>query len=169
MDNIVAIRYIDAIYYTRSEKLNFTDFTTHIAIGNLVAVSNDHVTLSFVEKNKIPEKGLLIPKTALIFEKEKYVSKRDKFNFSNLNTGSDISIFWNDLVYFQNSGIPDQCTPMYSEGKLFSLTPNAIILRESNTIKIKEKGVSMHPDRHTSFVVIPKSFITSIEFYGKKP
>lgn len=167
MKNIVAIKYIDALYYKKYEKLKFTELTTHVAMGEVISISDDHLTLSFVNKNGIPEKGLLIPKNALIFEKDTLISK--KFNLSDSHIGFDIGVFWNDLVYFQNGKIPRQCTHMYSEGKLFSVTNNTLIIKNPETIKVREKNVAgNHLGREISLVIIPKSLIANFELYDKK-
>jgi len=161
---MITIRYIDAIYFT-NKYCEYKKLTTHIALGKLVSCDNC-IMISFVENNGIPKKGLLVPKEALIL-KEKILNKnsdilKDLSSYKNSNIG----VYWKDVVYFENN-IPNECTQMYSEGELFSEDSEIIIIKNPITIKIKNK-IDNHPKVKVFFIVIPKLFVTSIEFYDKK-
>ena len=164
MNNIVIIEYIDALYITE-KKLDYNNLVIHRAIGKLISSNND-ITISFTEKNGLPESGLLIPREALILKK-----KNNKFNqeLEDLSSkiGNDIGLFWKDVVYFIKGKMSEKCTPMYSEGKLFLTTPDTIILRNPETLMVRKK-IDNHPKEKTTFIIIPKSFITNIELYDKK-
>lgn len=164
MNQVITIQYIDALYFTE-KKLDYNNFVIHRAIGKLISF-NDHITISFIEKNKLPEKGLLLPKEALILEKRSNKFNQELENLSS-KVGIDIGIYWKDIVYFIKGKVPDECTNMYSEGILFSTTPDAVIVKNPGTIMVKKK-IGNHPKEKTTFIVIPKSFITNVELYDKK-
>ncbi len=165
MNTIIAIRYIDALYYTEQD-LKHTNFKTNIAIGNLIISSGEHIAISFTEKNGVAEEGLLIPKQALILKGKNREIQSDLSDVSS-RIGSDIGIYWTDIVHFTNGSMSDKCTVMYSEGNLYKVTPDAVIIKDPETIKTGIK-IDNHPVEKPTFIAIPKSFITNLEFYDKK-
>ncbi|MFA5888849.1 MAG: hypothetical protein WCW47_00315 [Candidatus Paceibacterota bacterium] len=163
MKNIVVARYIDALYFKKNEKLDFSQFKTHIAIGELV--DNNNIIFCFTKKNKKPNTGLLLTQESIVFKKNK---KNKLYNFNYLSKiGVNVGIYWNDIVYFVNGKIPEMCTKAYTEGKLFSVTSNAIIIKDPKTILLKKKVINHPADEKQSYCVIPKSFVTDIQFYDK--
>ena len=164
MKKVIFIKYIDSLYYTE-KKLKYNGFKPHVAIGQLILKSNEHITISFTEKNGIAETGLLIPKKALIFQKRKESIINNLDHSKKIN--SEVGVFWKDIVYFSDSKIPKECTSMYSEGKLFFENHEVIIVKNPETIKIKKK-IENHPRIKVYFIAIPKPLITNIEIYDKK-
>ena len=161
MDSIVAVRYIDALYFKKSEKYNFTEFKTHVAVGWLVNY-NTHITIIFNKKENIPESGLVIPKEALIFENQDEQINAQNFLFKK---DSSIGVYWKDLIYFTNGKIPENPMLMYSEGKIFSITNSAVILKNPETVAVSKKNIKNHPIEKISFLVIPKLLVSNIEYY----
>jgi hypothetical protein len=161
MNNIIVAKYIDALYFKQNEKLDFTEFRTHVAIGELIKSNNYHI-LCFTKKNGRVDTGLLLTHESVISNK----SKIDDNNYSYI-IGIDVGVYWNDIVYFINGKIPKICTKAYTEGKLFRVTLNAIIIENPKTILLKEKAINHPADKKLSYCVIPKSFITDIQFYDK--
>lgn len=161
----VAIRYIDAFYSTK-EKIESIKFTVHIAVGKF-RVFDDHVVIIFKEEDNLPKEGMLIPKQALILKD----NNKSKLDFDDLDLhskkGSILGVFWKDIVYFEDGNIPEKCTTIYTEGELFSITFEAIVIKNPETIKIKTEEVRNHPENKPRFYIIPKSFIVDIEFYDK--
>ena len=166
MQPIIAIRYIDALYFKKDEKFSFDKFKTHVAVGKLVSFNN-HIMLCFTERGGLCQTGLLIPKEAIILEKENMLSNVDIHDLQS-KIGSDIGLFWKDIVHFVKGKMPNHCPVMYSEGEFFSSTTDAIIVKNPETIITGQERPLNHPPEKASFVVIPKSIITDIEFYDKK-
>ena len=123
MGPIIAIKYTDALYYTE-KKLGHTKLQTHVAVGKIAVFSDEYIALSFVEKNNIPEKGLLVPKEILILKDNNYQNFK-KINLS-AKKNSNIGVYWKDIIYFENGKIPNQPTIVYTEGKLFLITIDSI-------------------------------------------
>jgi len=162
MNKFVAIRYIDALYYTETV-LDYTVFPVHITVGNLIDLTQD-ILISFTERNGEPCEGLRIPKKALVLNEK----KEDTLSDLSFRVGLDIGLYWKDVVHFTDCQIPEACTPMYSEGLLLEVTSDAYIIKDPNTIKIGKK-IANHPlDGKPTFIVIPKSFVTDIKFYDNK-
>jgi len=165
MKPIIFVTYTDALYYTK-ENLEYTGFKENFAIGKLISNENNHITISFTEKNGNPESGLLIPKRALILSNEK--NTRDTENLGwNFKIGDDIGIYWNDIAYYAEGKIYDKCPIIYTEGKLFSITPDAVILKNPETLMVNKKNIKNHPSKKPFYYIIPKSLITNIELYDK--
>ena len=166
MKSIVAIRYRDALYFTK-KIIKDTNLPIYVAVGRPI-VSNDHVVISFTEENGISIRGLLVPNEALILEKEKTLAKVDMPS-SPYQTGQDVGIFWKDIVYFENRKVKNQPTQVYTEGQFFSQTSDAVIIKDPETITIKRGDIDNHPNKiKPTFFIVPKVLITGIELYDKK-
>jgi hypothetical protein len=165
MNKIFAVRYIDALYFKKNELEKFSNFIVHVAVGWL-SVFDKHIVVCFSKKNKTAERGLLIPKQAIIFEKKQEV--KDVFDYKLLIAGLVIGIYWIDIVYFNNGNVPKSPTEMYSEGEFFSITDGSIIIKKPETLALNKKDIINHPNIKPAFCVIPKSFIKSIQIYDKK-
>jgi len=168
MERIVALRYIDA-FYSEKRTLRKKEFTPHIAVGELVFVSPDSGTVSFTEEDGIPEKGLLLPREAIVFEKKNRKRSAGTNTLAaavkKLKNGDAIGIFWKDIIYFEKGIVPQSCAVMYTEGKLHAVTADAVIVKNPETIRVKPSKIVNHPLTRPLFYVIPRSFITSIERY----
>ncbi|MDP2692942.1 MAG: hypothetical protein Q8O88_04855 [bacterium] len=165
MKPIVAIRYRDALYYTRKEIKDFI-LPVYVAVGNLI-VSKDYIIIYFTEEKNLPIRGILIPNEALSLEKKE---KRVVVKIPNIinQTAREVGVFWKDIVYFENGKIPNKPTQMYTEGQFFLQTSDVIILKNPETLTIERGSMHNHPRVRPTFYTIPKVLITEIEFYDKK-
>ena len=169
MDQVIITRYIDA-FYSEEKKLSSNKHITHYSLGKLVSTSRDFIVVAFVEKNNIPWRGLLLPREAIVLKKNRVSeSTRIKNKIKKIKKNISIGIFWKDLVYFENGVVPPSYSLMYTEGKVYSVTDKAIIIKNSQTIRVAPKKVTNHPKKKIdiSFLIIPRCFITDIEIYGK--
>ena len=165
MKLVVAIRYIDALFFTK-KNIKDMGLKTYIALGH-PAVSKNHTIISFTREGGFPIRGLLIPNETLVLEKQKILKKLD-IPKSQSRGGCDTGVFWKDMVYFENGKIPNQFAQMYTEGKFFSQTSDAIVIKNPETIEIKKGNIDNYPKVKTTFFIIPRALITGIELYGKK-
>lgn len=161
MNKFVVIRYRDALYYT-SKKINHRGFPIHIAIGQIIK-SGEYLVLCFTKKDNQPEEGLFIPKKALILDKKEYSILPA---IENLKEGLKIGLYWKDIVHFVNGELPSECTPMYTEGILFSIIKDALIIQNPETVMLG-KNIHNHPKENATFIVLPKLFITNIQIYDR--
>ncbi|MFW5752112.1 MAG: hypothetical protein ACOCW8_02115 [bacterium] len=70
-EDIVAVSYLDACFFKRDEKVpDGFNFTEHVAVGRLVALTDSDITLSFLEKDGESERGLVLPINSLILKYE---------------------------------------------------------------------------------------------------
>lgn len=170
MNQIIAIRYIDA-FYSKNKKLGGIKSITHYSVGGLISASKDFIVVSFVEKEGVPWKGLLLPYVALIFNKKSKISETTgvKNKIKKIKKNILVGVFWKDLVYFESGILPSSYSLMYTEGKIYSITAEAIIIKNPETIKIAPKKAVNHPKKkvNISFLIIPRGFITDIEIYDK--
>ncbi len=169
MDQIVAIRYIDA-FYSEEKKLSSSKFITNYSVGKLVSTTRDFIVLCFAEKDGIPWRGLLLPHEALIFDEKNKTSEpaNVKNKVKKIKKNTPVGVFWKDLVYFENGVLPSSYSLMYTEGKVHSITSKAIIIRNPETINITPGKLANHPKIRPFFYVIPRYFITDIETYDKR-
>lgn len=159
---VVALRYIDSIYsYKKTEGVSFIP---NITIGKIISSTKDHVTISFSEKDGVAQEGLTIPKMAIFLKGNKIIEQP----FTRQNSDKQkIGVFWKDVVYWHNGIIPPEPTTTYTEGELFLLTDDLVIVYKPETILIKKK-VKNHPKMKALFYAIPKVLITYIKYYDKK-
>lgn len=169
MYKIIALRYIDAFYSTEKE-LSSNILIPHYAIGKPVSVFHEHITISFIEKSHRPWKGLLLPWEALILGKQQETTESAciQHKIKNIKIGTAVSVLWKDLVYFENGVLPMFPTLMCTKGTLYSVTPEVVILKNPETTKVVPKSIQRYQkgSAGTSFLVIPKCFITDIKIYG---
>jgi hypothetical protein len=164
MNPTVAVRYIDAVYFLKGEKIPTEDFkfAVHVAIGKANSF-DDHIILSFTwDKKNNPKEGLLLPRSALLLENKPVHNFLETIKFLKVNT--IVGVYWKDIVYFENTAVPKESTTMYTEGKISWISNDAIGIENPKTIKIKEE-MSNHPRDEVIFCIIPKSLITNLDIY----
>ncbi len=168
MNEIIAIRYIDACY-SEKKKLSSSKLITHYSIGKLISATKDFLVISFTEKDGIPWRGLLLPHGALVFDKKNKISEvvGIKNKIKKIKKKTSIGIFWKDLIYFENGVLPKSYSLMYTEGELFSVTSSSVIIKNPETVNITPGKLANHPKTRPFFYMIPKHLITDIEVYGK--
>lgn len=170
MNKVVFVRYVDASYF-EEKKLPNDKFIIHHAVGKIIASPKESVMLCFTKRNGIPWSCLLLPCGALILDKKNEVIEvaRIKGKINKLEKNTSVGVFWKDIVYFQNGVIPQAPSLMYTEGKVFSVTRDAVIIKDPETMNITPGKLTDHPRELTriSFMLIPRKLITDIEVYDK--
>ncbi|MFA6077636.1 MAG: hypothetical protein WC724_01305 [Candidatus Paceibacterota bacterium] len=169
MDKIYKIEYVDASY-TYEKKIAQTKLDSCEAYG-YVEKNGSNIIISFIKKmgvvgslvankEKIIE-GLVIPDTALISRVKSY--KTDILN--DMKVGLSISVTWRDVIHVANLPIYE-CPTMYTEGILFEIKKDYVILKDPKTMRIQPKPLKNHPSSGLpTYLVIPISFISSIEVF----
>lgn len=160
MKNIIAVKYIDAIYFKKGEKFKFSDFKINVAVGWMKSFK-EHILVFFSKKDNQPEEGILIPKAVILFDKN---NKKENLFLNKIKIGSSVGIYWKDIVYFNESEAPKKPATMYSEGNIFYLDDTAVALEKQETVKI-DGAIKNHPKEIASYIVIPKSMIINLEVY----
>lgn len=170
MDQIIFIQYIDTFYFEEN-KLVSDKFITHYSVGKLITASKKSVVISFTEKDGMPWRGLVLPRKAIIFDEKNNMSEpaRVKNKIKKMKKGTTVGIFWKDIVYFENGVVPSSPSSMYTEGKIFSVTANAIIIKNPETMNITRGKLTDHPKEliYISFMIVPRLLVTDIEIYDK--
>ncbi|OGD68846.1 hypothetical protein A2996_02305 [Candidatus Campbellbacteria bacterium RIFCSPLOWO2_01_FULL_34_15] len=170
MNEIYNIKYVDAFYidssYGINKKLGKTKLFTHEAYG-YVQKNKDNIVITFIKEktasleriNKKNDlvKGLIIPDTAILSESLKF--KTDAIEKISLR--SYISVVWRDVVFVSNEPRYD-CSLMYTEGFLFRVEKDHIVIKNPETIRTYPKPIKNHPSEKPLFYIIPKSFIKEI-------
>jgi len=166
-DKIYNIKYVDA-YYSYAKSIDQTKLSVHEAHG-YIERNADNIIIIFIKKgganNKrtIDEKenivkGLIIPDTALVSVVDTYQTDVLK----NITTGLSVVVTWRDVVYVANLPRYD-CSVMYTEGVLFRIEKDHIVLKNPETIRTYPSPIKNHPGRGLpTYLVIPISFITDI-------
>lgn len=163
MQQIYNIKYIDA-FYTYKE-IEITKLFVHEAYGYLT-IYKDVIIITFIHKvlerkstsnTKKIIKGLIIPSTAL-----QTVNNNYRTNVLNkVILFSNIAVTWRDIVYVANTNRND-CSIMYSEGILYRIETDHIVLKNPETIRINPLPIINHPAKKPIYYIIPNSFITDI-------
>ncbi|HAT68066.1 MAG: hypothetical protein A2481_01225 [Candidatus Yonathbacteria bacterium RIFOXYC2_FULL_47_9] len=168
MDKICNIKYVDA-YYIYEKKIGKTQLSLFDAHGYVEEVANN-IVIIFIKKRGIVNseaisnkeaviKGLVIPDTALMSTVENYSTNILK----NLKEDSTVEVIWRDIVYVANLPRYD-CSVMYSEGSLFRIEKDHIVLKDPETIRTYPSPTKNHPGSgRPTYLIIPISFITSIK------
>jgi len=164
---IVAVSYIDACYFKNNESVpNNFEFSRHTAVGKVFVLTDSDLTLVFKEKEGVPENGLVIPISALILKEDKVLHQSSELLNKEV-LESNVEVFWQDLVYFQNGSIPDRSTTMCSKGELLQSNDMYIVLKDPLNYKEKD-GKDHYPrDKNTdvAYLYIPKTLITDMNTY----
>lgn len=160
MDKIYNIKYVDA-YHIYAKNISQTKLSLHEAHGYMKRNGNN-IIIAFIKKRLAHGKeevalGLVIPNNALF---------RFKNNFKNkvlgLDIGVPVSVIWRDVVIFDSGDLRNDCPIMYTEGILFKVEKDRIVLKNPETICIYPKPIRNHPIKKPSYYIIPISFITDI-------
>jgi len=172
MDKIYNIKYVDA-YYSYEKNITQTKLSLFEAYG-YVEKNADNLVIIFIKKLGIKNektikenediiKGLVIPYTALVSAVRTFKTNILK----NLAEGSSVTVKWRDLVFVANLPRYD-CSTMYTEGILFKIASDHIVLKNPKTIRIYPYPVKNHPESEIpSYLIIPISFITNITILKK--
>lgn len=167
MDKIYNIRYVDA-YYSHAQNIGETKLSLHDAHG-YVEKSGDNIIIIFIKKrntnnNEIIRtkqsivKGLVIPNTALVSVVEVY--KNDILK--NVTIGAFVAVIWRDVVYVANLPRYD-CSIMRTEGVMFRIEKDHIVLKNPETTRIYPEPIKNHPEGNpATYLIIPISFVTEI-------
>lgn len=167
MEKIYSIKYVDA-YYSYAKKISETKLSAHEAYG-YVEKHADNFVIIFIKKRKISNKktiegnknivkGLVIPCTALVSSVDAY--KTDILK--NITAGSSVAVTLRDVVYVANMPRYD-CSIMYTEGVLFRIEKDHIVIKNPETIRVYPRPIKNHPEgKPATFFVVPISFITDI-------
>lgn len=165
---IVALWYTDALFFYKKPK-NWPRLGEYLTIGKLIKTTKEYILVEYTSKNNHTERGLLIPKSAIIYRKQLKKKPRNKY-VSLMKKGVVVGITWKDIVYFDDGVIPKSATEMYSEGSIVSIKYDYIIFRNENTLALTEYKVRNFPESKNRplYFAIPTSFISRVEKYEKK-
>lgn len=181
MDTIKHISYADAHYsyekdlytkeyYSHKKDLAQSPTSLHLfsAYGYVENYGNS-IIVAFIKKKGIPlletikkgEKvieGLVIPNAALL-------SNVRTFGHDVLKgtpIGSRVAVTWLDVVHVANLAQYD-CSRMYTEGTLYKIENDHIVLKDTETIRTHPLPVKNHPAGKPLWYTIPISLISDIE------
>ena len=161
---IYALKYKEACYFKRKVKqLNKKfKFVEHVCLGYL-KIKNDCLVVSFEQKNdKQPVRGLIIPRSSIILKPK--IKAKKHIDIEKIKTGDKVEIFWKDISYFEEGIKNINSSLMITTGELFLKNSEAVILKNTQTIKVGEK-IRRHPERKISFCAIPQTVIYNIKTY----
>ena len=168
MGKIFNIKYVDA-HYTYAEKFDTTELPVQEAYGYVERKENN-IIIIFIKKRgsdntkTIEEKeniikGLIIPDAALLSMVDKYETDILK----NAKIGTHTTVTWRDVLYFANVPVYE-CSIMRTEGILFKIEKDLIVLKDPKTVRMYPTPVKNNPeDGNPTLYKIPISFITVIE------
>lgn len=167
MKKISNIKYVDA-YYVYTKDIGITKLSLHEAHG-YVERNGRNIIIIFIKKNGTNNgeaiknnenmiKGLVIPDAALLPAIDKY--NGDTLN--NATVGSSVKVEWRDIVYVANLPRYD-CSIMYTEGTLFRIEKDHIVLKNPETIRIYPTPIKNHPEGNpATYLIIPLSVIKDL-------
>lgn len=168
MDIISNIKYVDA-YYAYAKEIGETKLSVHEAYGYVEQVK-DSIIVVFIKKrgsyikDAIKEggdiiKGLILPDTSI-------VSALDTFDtdiLKNITENTKVKIEWRDVLYVANSPRYD-CSIMSTDGLLYKIKKDHIVLKEPKTTRVYPKNVQKFSENESpSYLILPISFITKVE------
>lgn len=181
MDKIYNIKYVDAHYsyepdlYTKeyySHKKDLRTESTSVsfldAYGFVERYGSD-IIIAFIKKKGVPLKetiekkekiaaGLIIPDVALL-------STARSFSHSILKgvkKDSRVAVTWRDISVVLG-GLRYDCAIMYTEGTLYKIEKDHIVLKDTETIRVHPMPVKNHPAGKPLWYTIPISFIKDVE------
>lgn len=156
------VSYVDASYsYKRVKKL---PDPIHHVLGREFISKKRYIGISFCDKSGVPVEGLLIPKTALQTAK---VSKKVERILKSLESGTTISVEWEDIVRFRENGVPYEISKVYTEGILFVITNGFIIIDDPETLIFSPGQMPRnHPEKKAKRYYIPLTLIKNITRYA---
>jgi len=171
MGNISAIKYIDAYYFKKGERFLpyiSANFKTHYCVGLVgdLKSKKDFIKVLFsYSKDYKSERGILIPKSAVVFEENNKYYRLPEENISLINKDTPVGVWWDDITYFDGENIPRECSKMYSEGKVLEILEDRIILINPTTLNLSNKLQNHKFEEDISVVVIPRCLITGVESF----
>ncbi|MBI2046212.1 MAG: hypothetical protein HYT28_02235 [Parcubacteria group bacterium] len=168
MEKIYNIRYIDA-YYIYDKNIDETRLVPHNAYGYMERNGNN-IIIIFIKKRRTDNKkivsekrniieGLVIPDAAPL----SIVNTHKTNILRNVIEGSFVAITLRDVVHVTNIPRYD-CSIMYTEGILFKIKKDHVVLKDPQTIRIYPTPIVNHPGGgKPTYLIVPISFITDIE------
>jgi len=181
MDKIYNIKYVDAHYsyepdlYTKeyyADKKDLRVKSTSVypfsAYGYVERHGSD-IVFAFIKKKGVSLKetienkekiaaGLIIPDIALL-------STARLFSHSvlkGIKIDSRVAVTWRDISVVLG-GLQYDCAIMYTEGILYKIEKDHIVLKDTETIRVHPMPVKNHPAGRPLWYTIPISFIKDIE------
>lgn len=185
MDKIYNVKYVDAHssyepdlytkeYYTYKKDLieRSTSVYSFSAYG-YVEKRGDDIIIAFIKKKGIPLKntiekgekivdGLVIPESSL-------ASKANLYNrgiLKEVKIDSRVAVTWRDPTYIKRLSEYD-CSTMYTEGILYKIEKDHIVLKDTETIRTHPMPVVNHPAGKPMWYIIPTSLIKDAEVISK--
>lgn len=162
MDKIYNIKYVDA-YYLYVKNIGQTKLSLHEAYG-YVKKNNNNIIIAFIKERFAHKReevalGLVIPDTALISTKNVTNNKI----LANFKIGTFVTVTWRDIVIFDSSDLRDKCPIMYTEGILYKIKKDHIVLKNPETIRTYPNSIKNHPKKKPNYYIIPITFIDDIK------
>lgn len=158
--NIGCIEYIDA-YYGYEEIKPDSNFSAHEACGYISETDSVYI-VEFLQQTQPQSKriarGLLIPKGAIGSN-----SNTSKYSEEYIHAlkGKQVVVIWDDITLVE---LTTRRTPskMKTKGILHAVSARGLILVEPRTTRECPLPKKQHIEGDPTFIVIPKSLITSI-------
>lgn len=162
-------------YYSYKEDLRVKTTSVHaFSAYGFVEKHGSDIVIAFIKKKGVSLKeaiekrdsivdGLVIPEVSLS-------SKANSCNhhvLSGVEVGARIAVTWRDPTDIRRLAEYD-CSVMYTEGTLYKIQDNHIVLRDTETIRVHPMPVVNHPAGRPLWYIIPIAFIKDIEVISKK-
>lgn len=181
MNTVRRIFYVDAYYsyepgletkeyYPDKKDLRVESTVLHLfdAYG-YTETCHDNIVVVFIKKKGIPVKemiqkgekiieGIILPDTALLSK----VHSCNRDVLKDAKRGARVAVTWRDIVHVENLPRYD-CAIMYTEGTLYKIEKDHIVLKETETIRMHPMPVINHPAGKPMWYTIPISFIKEVE------
>lgn len=185
MEAVRQIFYVDAHYsyepdlytkeyYTHKEDLRTESTSVYFfSAYGYIEKHGSNIIVAFIKKRGVSLKetikknenivdGLVVPDIAL-FSKSRECGRNI---LQGIKTGSRVSVTWRDVVYVANQPRYD-CSVMYTEGTLYKIEKDHIVLKDTETIRTHPLPVKNHPAGRPLWYIIPIAFIKDIEVISK--
>lgn len=186
MDTVRQIFYIDAWssyepdlytkeYYTHKEDLREKTTSVYFfSAYGFVEKHGDDIVIAFIKKKGVPLRetieggkeivdGLVIPESSLASKANLY----DRDILKEVKIGSRVAVIWHDPTYIRRLSGYD-CSIMYTEGTLYKIEKDHIVLKDTETIRTHPMPVKNHPAGKPMWYIIPISLIKDVEVISKK-
>lgn len=181
MDEVRQISYVDAYYsyepelhtkeyYTDKGDLEVPTTSVHFfSAHGYVAKHGDNIVVAFIKERGVSLeetiknggiiiKGLAIPDLALL----PAFRNSNQDVLKGVDVGARIAVTWRDMVLVANEARYD-CSIMYTEGTLFKVENDHIVLKDTETLRTHPMSAKNHPAGKPMWYTIPISFIKDIE------
>ncbi len=163
MEKLSVVRFVDAYSYN-DEQIQDTELPVHRAFGwaekrdQMVVVRFIKGVSSEVDNPGNLVQGLIIPKTNLVSESKKF----DHNLFDGLRAFSKISIKWSDVVFVDNTKLPNPSI-MITEGILEKNEEDRLVLKNSKTTRMQPLPERRHHNSDEKYWIIPKSVVLEVK------